>query len=53
MADLADVRLWIQDEAWTHSKGIATAYKANLTVIKNRLAMAGKGADIRIKFTQS
>lgn len=51
LAELADVRLWVQDETWSHQNGIATAYKANLTVIKNRLAMAGKGADIKIKFT--
>ncbi len=53
LIELADVRLWIQEETWTHKDGIATAYKANLTVIKNRLAMAGKGADIKIKFTNS
>jgi recombination protein RecA len=51
LAELADVRLWIQDETWTHKDGTAIAYKANLTVIKNRLAIAGKGADIKIKFT--
>jgi recombination protein RecA len=51
LADLADVRLWIQEENWTHKDGVATAYKATLTVIKNRVALAGKGADIRIKFT--
>lgn len=49
LADLADVRLWVQDENWTYKEGIATAYKANLTVIKNRLAAVGTGADIRIK----
>jgi RecA/RadA recombinase len=49
LAEMADIRLWLQDEVWTHKEGVATAYKANLTVIKNRLAMAGKGASIRIK----
>jgi len=49
--ELADVQLWIQDENWTYKEGIATAYKANLTVIKNKLATAGTGADIRFKFT--
>ncbi len=51
LAKLAEVRLWIQAETWTYKEGLATTYKANLTVIKNRLAIAGKGADIRIKFT--
>lgn len=51
LADLADLRLWTQDEAWSRKAGITTAYKANLTVIKNRLALAGKGANITIKLT--
>lgn len=51
LAELADVRMWVQEESWTYNEGVSTAYKANLTVIKNRLAMAGKGADIKIKFT--
>jgi recombination protein RecA len=51
LADLADVRLWVQDESWTYKEGLASAYKASLAVIKNRLAIAGKGADIRIKFS--
>ena len=50
LADLADIRLWTQDENWSHKDGIVTAYKANLTVIKNRLAMAGKGAIVSLKF---
>jgi len=51
LSELADVRLWIQDETWSYKDGIATAYKSNLTVIKNTLTIAGKGADIRIKFS--
>ncbi|MEW5959920.1 MAG: hypothetical protein AB1801_19535 [Chloroflexota bacterium] len=50
LAELADIRLWIQDECWSHKDGLATAYKANVTVIKNRLAMAGKGASLNLKF---
>lgn len=50
LAELADIRLWIQDEAWTYGDGMAKTYKASLTVIKNRLAIAGTGADLRIKF---
>jgi recombination protein RecA len=50
LASIADVRLWIQDETWTHQDGLATAYKATLTVIKNDLAVAGIGADVKIKF---
>ncbi len=53
LAELADLRLWVQDETWTYKEGTATAYKASLAVIKNRLAIAGKGADVRIKFTHS
>ena len=51
LAELADIRLWIQDETWTHKDGMATAYKANITVIKNNLAIAGRGADLRVKFS--
>ena len=50
LAGLADIRMWIQEEAWTHQEGVAISYKANLTVIKNELAVAGVGADIKIKF---
>lgn len=53
LGEMADVRLWVQEESWTYKDGLSTAYKANLTVIKNRLAMAGKGTDIRIKLADS
>jgi recombination protein RecA len=49
LAELADIRLWAQNETLTYNGSWATTYKANLTVIKNRLAMPGIGADIRIK----
>lgn len=52
LAELADLRLWIQDESWTHQAGQATSYKASVTVIKNNLTLVGRGADIRIKFTE-
>lgn len=51
LANLADIRLWVQDEAWTHKEGVAASYKANVTVIKNELAVAGVGADIKIRFS--
>ena len=51
LAEIADIRLWVQDETWTHQAGIATTYKATLTVIKNNLAIAGTSADIKIKFS--
>ena len=51
LADIAHIRLWLQEEAWTRKNGLTTAYKANLTVIKNDLAMVGTGANIRIKMT--
>lgn len=44
LAELADIRLWVQEESWTR-----TGYKATLTVIKNRFAVAGKSAGIRLK----
>lgn len=53
LAELADIRLWVQDENWSFKEGITTVYKANVTVIKNRLAVAGTGADIRIKLASS
>lgn len=53
LAEIADVRLWVQDENWTHKAGLATAYKATLTVVKNRLDVAGKGANINIKLNGS
>lgn len=49
LANVAHLRLWLQEETWTRKSGVTTAYKANLTVIKNDLAMAGTGANIRIK----
>jgi hypothetical protein len=50
LAELADIRLWVQNENWTYKEaGIAMLYKANLTVIKNRLATVGTGADVKIK----
>jgi recombination protein RecA len=48
LAEIADIRLWIQTEAWTHQDSIATAYKASVAVIKNQWALAGVGADVRI-----
>jgi recombination protein RecA len=48
LAEIAEIRLWVQDESWTQRDGIAVAYKANLTVIKNQLAIAGTGANVRI-----
>jgi recombination protein RecA len=49
--ELADIRLWVQDENWTYKHSVATAYRASVTVIKNQLAPVGTGADIRIKFS--
>lgn len=50
LSEIADIRLWVQNESWTHKESLATAYKATLTVVKNQFGMAGKGADVRIKF---
>jgi hypothetical protein len=51
LSELADVRLWIQEETASHKNGLIATYKATLAVIRNNLAPAGKGADVRIKFT--
>ncbi len=53
LAEFADVRLWVQDETWTQKDGLTQAYKANLTVIKNELAMPGLGATIRVKLMRN
>jgi recombination protein RecA len=52
LAEIASIRLWIQTEAWRHQDSIATAYKASVAVIKNQWAVAGTGADIRIKMAR-
>lgn len=49
LAEIAAIRLWLQDESWTYHDGLATAYKAGITVIKNDLATPGRGANIRVK----
>ena len=51
LADLASLRLWLQNESWSFSDGLPTTYKASLTVIKNDLALAGKGANVHIKLS--
>lgn len=52
LAEIANIRLWVQADAWSHQHGIVTAYKASLAVIKNDWAVAGTGADIRISLTR-
>lgn len=52
LAEIADIRLWIQTEAWTQQNSITTAYKASVAVIKNGWAVAGTGADIRINLAK-
>jgi len=49
LSEIATVRLWLQEESWTYTDGLATAYKTGITIVKNDLAMVGKGANIRIK----
>jgi hypothetical protein len=46
---LAAIRLWVQEESWTHKDGLPATYKANLAIVKNELATPGKGAIIKIK----
>jgi len=53
LPEIADIRLWIQSENWTQKIGLTTAYKATITVVKNQLAIPGKGANIRIKLVSS
>ncbi|MBN1218700.1 MAG: hypothetical protein JXM69_07220 [Anaerolineae bacterium] len=52
LAELAEVRLWVQNEHWTYQDGLTTIYRASLAVVKNRLAPPGMGADIRIKLSR-
>jgi recombination protein RecA len=52
LMDAADLRLWIQAESWTHRDGLDTGYRASLAVIKNRWAVAGAGAELRISLTR-
>jgi recombination protein RecA len=48
--EVADVRLWVQDEGWIGKGEQIGGYRGNITVIKNNLAASGKGANIRIPF---
>lgn len=48
--EAADIRLWVQDQGWIKRNQQISGYKGNITVIKNRLAPDGKGADLRIPF---
>ncbi len=49
LGNAAALRLWLQEETFAYANGVPSAYKASLTVIKNELAVAGKGASVRIK----
>lgn len=51
LSEIAAIRLWIQEESWTHKAGLTTGYAANLAVVKNQFATAGKGAKLKINFT--
>jgi hypothetical protein len=48
--EVADVRLWVQDEGWIKKGADIGGYRGAITVIKNKLAPSGKGANIRIPF---
>jgi len=48
--DVADIRLWVQDEGWIRKEEQIGGYRGNITVVKNTLAASGKGANIRIPF---
>jgi hypothetical protein len=50
LSEVADIRLWVQDEGWIKRKQQISGYRGNVTVIKNRLAPRGKGANLRIPF---
>ena len=50
LSDVADVRLWVQDEGWIRRDEQIGGYRGNITVIQNALAPSGKGANIRIPF---
>jgi RecA/RadA recombinase len=46
----ATVRLLIEKERWLKRRGDVRGYRARVTVIKNKLAPAGKSAAIEITF---
>lgn len=49
LGDLADVRIWLELQGLSPRGNTLTSCKVGLTVIKNRLASAGKGTVIQIK----
>lgn len=53
LSELADIRLWLQNESWPQKIGLTTAYKATITVVKNQLAIPGKATNIKIKLGSS
>jgi hypothetical protein len=48
--EVAEVRLWVQDEGWIKRNGQIGGYRGNVTVIKNTLGPSGKGANLRVPF---
>jgi hypothetical protein len=48
--EVAEVRLWVQDEGWIKRRGEISGYRGNVTVVKNTLGPSGKGANLRIPF---
>ncbi|MFQ5577858.1 MAG: hypothetical protein ACE5G8_12820 [Anaerolineae bacterium] len=52
LSEAADIRLWVQDEGWIMHRGQVNGYKGSVTVIKNRLAAGGRGANMRIPFVE-
>lgn len=48
LPEVVDVRIWVQDEKWSQRPGKRSSYRSTLTVIKNRLAPVGKGAEVRV-----
>jgi hypothetical protein len=48
--EVADIRLWVQDEGWIRRNGQISGYRGNVTVIKNALGADGKGANLRVPF---
>jgi hypothetical protein len=51
LTEATPIRLWLQEENWSYKNGLSIAYKATVTVIKNDLALAGKSAAVRVKFS--
>ncbi len=50
LAEVVDLRLWLQEEGWIRSRGLVSGYRGNVTTVKNTFGGGGKGAVLRVSF---